>query len=138
MQTLVGAGAPPSAANQYSAIVLNLSFKSSPIQMVMDSFDPVTGAVSVTVTMHSTTFALAGDSFHIVLTEDDIAGDNTEVTRLLYSDTITLTGAGNSETFTHSFTIDPTWETSKLRAIAFVQLADQEIIQAMSNEALPT
>jgi len=137
MQTLVGAGAPPSAGNQYSTIILNQSFRSSPIQMVMDSFNQVTGAVSVTVTMHSTTFALAGDSFHIVLTEDDIAGDNTEVTRLLYSDTISLSGAGNTETITHSFTIDPTWDTSKLRAIAFIQLADQEIIQAASSEALP-
>jgi hypothetical protein len=138
MQTLVGAGAPPSAANQYSTIILNQSFRSSPVQMVMDSFSPVTGAVSVTVTMHSTTFALAGDSLHIVLTEDDIAGDNTEVTRLLYSDTISLTGAGNTETITHSFTIDPTWDNTKLRAIAFIQLADQEIIQAASSEVLPT
>jgi len=124
------------------SIIESRYFDAAPIRIDVDSFDPVTGATSVTVTMYSTTASLTAEDFHIVLIEEDVNTvppnyDDTHVTRAVYNDTITLTGAGNTATFSTTFTIDPTWNTDNLRAVAFVQLADQSIIQTGSSDPMP-
>ena len=80
----------------YMDIIHNRSFDPAPIRIEVDSFDPVSGAVSVTVTMYSTTVSLTNENFHIILFENDILPGHTEVTRDIYNDTISLTGAGNT------------------------------------------
>lgn len=120
-------------------IIRGRYFDAAPIQIEVDSFNPTTGAVSVTVTMYSTTTSLVDAGFHIILIEDDPEPPTpstepaTHVTRDIYSDTISLTGAGNTTTFTTTFTIDPGWYTNNLWVAAIVQLQNQEIIQSASS-----
>jgi hypothetical protein len=139
---IVGAGSADANGQGYMNIILNQSFEPAPIRIDIDSFDPVTGAVSATVSMYSATYVLNNDDFYILLIEDDVdttpaTYDHTHVTRAMYSDTISLTGVGNTSMFNTTFTIDPSWDTTKLRAIAIVQEQDQQILQAASSDPQP-
>lgn len=123
-------------------IILNRSFDPAPVRVEVDSFNPTTGAVSVTVTMVSTTYSLNAENVHIILIEEDVntapaTYDDTHVTRDIHSDTITLAGAGNTAVFNHTFTLDPGWINGNLRVVAVVQLADKTIIQTGSSDPAP-
>jgi len=124
------------------SIIESRYFDPAPIRIEFDSFDPVTGAANVIVTMYSTTYSLTNENFHIVLMEEDVntapaTYDDTHITRDVFSDTITLTGGGNTATYNHTFTIDPGWDTTKLRAVAFVQLQDKTVVQTGSADPVP-
>ena len=140
---IVGAGSDAASGEGYMDLIRSHYFDAAPIRIDIDSFNPTTGAVSATVTMYSTTTSISSENFHIVLTEDDVppaspgGEDATHVTRDIFSDTITLTGAGNTAVFNHTFTINPAWNTSHLRVAAFVQLADQTIIQVGTADPVP-
>jgi len=123
-------------------LILARSLIPAPIRIDVDSFNPITGAVSATVTMYSTTYALSEADFNILLIEEDVnttptTYDDTHIARALFSDTITLTGVGNTAEFNTVFSISPSWNTSNLRAIAFVQLSDESIIQVGSSDPMP-
>ncbi len=79
----------------------------------------------------------SNDHFLFILTEDDVAGDNTHVTRAVINDTITLTGAGNTATFNGTFTINPAWTQDNLHVVAVVQRQDKEIVQSGSSYDQP-
>jgi len=137
---IVGAGSSAATGEGYMGIIKGRYFDPSPIQVEIDSFNSTTGAASVTVTMHSTTASLVNEDFHIILIEDDPTVQTepaTHVTRAMYDDTITLTGAGNTATFTTTFTIDPAWITNNLWVAAVVQNQSQEMIQAASSIPVP-
>lgn len=134
---IVGAGPADAGGAQYMDIIQSRYFDPSPIRVTVDSFDPVSGAVSVTVTMYSTTYSLVDEDFHIVLFEDDLTALHDHVTRDLYSTPISLTGASNTESFSTTFTIDPSWITANLRVLAFVQLDDQSVLQVGSSDPAP-
>jgi len=137
-----GAGSDAASGVEYMDIIRNRSYVPSPIRIEVDGFNPATGATNVTATMYSTTAALVNEDFQLVLFEDDVntapaTYDDTHITRALFSDTISLTGAGNTAAFNHTFVIDPSWDPTKLRVVAFVQLQDKTIIQAGSGDPVP-
>jgi len=139
---IVGAGADAATGEGYMDIIRSHYYDAAPIRIDIDSFNPLTGAVGVTVTMYSTTASLGSENFHILLIEDDVntapaTYDDTHLTRDMYSTTISLTGAGNTAVFNHTFTINPSWDTTKLRIVAFVQLADKTIIQTGTDDPVP-
>jgi len=137
---IVGAGTPTATTGEpYLTLVEGSTLKPAPVRVEIDSFDPVTGAVSSTVTMYSTTDMLDNDSMVFILVEDDVAGQHTRLTRDIVYETITLSGAGNSTPITTAFVIDPSWTTANLRAVALVQrVADKEILNAASTYPQPT
>ena len=139
---MLGAGADAATGDGYMNIIRSHSYDASPIRIDIDTFNPSTGAVGATVTMYSTTASLNSEDFHILLYEDDVnttpaTYDETHLARDIYSTSISLTGAGNTLVFNHTFTIDPGWDTTKLRVVAFVQLTDSTIIQAGTKDPVP-
>lgn len=135
---IVGAGTNDQEGAQYISIINNRYVDPSPVRITVDSFDPASGNVSVTVTMFSEDFELSSrDALRLILMEDDISPKNTHVTRDLISSEIALSGAGNSSVFNESFTIEPGWDQDHLQVVAFVQLQDREIIQSASSYEPP-
>ena len=60
------------------------------------------------------------------------------VTRDIISDTISLSGAGNTAVFSKTFTVDPGWNPANLQAVVFVQrAADKEVLQASCTYPKP-
>ena len=137
---VVGAGTSTATTGQpYLSIVEGTTLDPAPVQLEIDSFNSTTGAVSATVTMHSTTDILDNDILLFVVVEDDVAATHTHVARDLVYETVSLTGAGNTTTVNTSFVIDPAWNTANLYAVALVQrVADQEVLQAASTYPQPT
>ena len=137
---IVGAGTTTANTGEpYLTVVEGSTLKPSPVRVEIDSFDPVTGAVSATVTMYSTTDMLDNDSVMFILVEDDITSSHTHVTRDIVYETITLSGAGVFTTVNTSFVIDPTWTMANLQAVALVQrVADKEVLQSASTYLQPT
>ena len=130
--TAVASGAP------YLGAVEATYFDPAPVQIEIDGFDPATGAIDATVTMHSQTASLNGDHIRFLLLEDNIASYHTRVTRDIVNTTITLTGAGNTAVFHESFAVDPSWDQTELHAVVFVQrAADQAVLQAAATEPAP-
>jgi hypothetical protein len=137
---VVGGGDAVASGAAYLPIVQAASFEPAPIRIEIDSFDPATGDIQATVTMYSSSEVLAGDHVRFVLTEDNVAGDHTRVTRDIISPspTIALSGVGNTAVFTQSFDIDPGWNQANLHAVVFVQRAgDKEVLQAASTYPTP-
>ena len=132
-----------STGAQYTGKVLDHSFVPSPIRIAVDPLNTTTGAVSATVTMYSNTYEVDAENFRFALVEEDVGTTpgpvyHTHVMRDLHSQAISLSGLGNSVTLNHTFTLDPSWDTTNLRVIAFVQLGDKEVIQAGSDDPQPT
>ncbi|MEX1310340.1 MAG: hypothetical protein AB1Z65_07980 [Candidatus Sulfomarinibacteraceae bacterium] len=73
---IVGAGSDAASGEGYMDIIRSHYFDAAPIRIEIDSFNPATGAVAATVTMYSTTASITSESFHIVLTEDDVPPAN--------------------------------------------------------------
>lgn len=118
-------------------VVLSHAFDPAPVSISIDSFDPATGAVSATVKMYSENLSLNSTPMLFALIEDDVAGENTRITRKIISDTITLEGAGNTANFSETFAVDPGWNAANLQVVAFIQGADQRILQAGSTYDRP-
>ena len=137
---IVGAGtATANTGEPYLTLVEGSTLKPAPVRVEIDSFDPVTGAVSATVTMYSTTDMLDNDSVVFILVEDGVTSSHTHVTRDIVYETITLSGAGAFTTINTSFVIDPAWTTANLQAVALVQrVADKEVLQSASTYPQPT
>ncbi len=135
---IVGASTADIQGGHYMDVIRSRYFDPAPIRVVVDSFDPATGGVSATVTMYSPDFTLVEDHFHFILIEDDVNTKDTHVTRDIVSETISWNGAGNSLSFTTSFTIDPDWNQDNLHVIALVQKQNKEIVQAGSSYDQPS
>lgn len=137
-ERFVGGDDTIASGGPYLGVVDAACLTPSPIRIDLNSFDPTTGTVQATVTMYSETYALEGDHIRFLLLEDDVVDDHTRVTRDIVSDTISLSGAGNSITVDAEFEVDPTWDPNYMHALVFVQRQDQEIIQAVYSHARPT
>ncbi|HPV14351.1 MAG TPA: T9SS type A sorting domain-containing protein [Candidatus Cloacimonadota bacterium] len=112
-------------------------FAISPLKMQITAFNRQTGAISVNVQMVSSTFNLQNANLILYLLEDDVTDIETHVTRQVIQHPITLSGAGNSTQVDKTFTISADYDTTKLWAAAFVQLADDNIVQTAHTLALP-
>ncbi len=137
---IVGAGTDTAATGEpYLTIVEGSTLKPSPIRIEIDSFDPVSGDIAITMTMYSTTASLVNESLVFVLVEENVAGIHTHVTRDIAYVNFALTGAGNMITANTSFDIDPAWSTANLRAVVMAQrTSDREVVQAASTYPQPT
>jgi len=134
---LVGASPSDADGTKYKSIIHSSYFDLAPVRVVIDSFDPATGAAEATVTMYSETDSLSNDHFLFVLTEDNVAGDNTHITRAVIDQTINLSGAGNHQSFSGTFTINAAWDQAELQVIGIVQRQNKEIVQAGSSYPQP-
>lgn len=133
----VGGGDFVATGAPYVGIVEGAYFDPAPVRIQVQSFDPATGALSVLVTMYSETDSLDNDFIRFILIEDDVTAEYTHVTRDIVSQPITLSGAGSTASFNPTFTVDPSWDTASLHAVAFVQrAATKEIVQAASSYPL--
>lgn len=112
-------------------------FGASPLRMQISSFNAQTGAISVDVQMLSSTLNLQNANLMLYLLEDEVTDMDTRVTRQVIQQPITLSGAGNSTQVDKTFTISADYDTSKLWAAAFVQAADNSILQTAHTLALP-
>lgn len=112
-------------------------FSSSPLRMEIATFDPVSGEVSVSVQMLSSSFDLQDASVYLYLLEDDLSLSDTRVTRQIIQHPISLMGAGDEVLIQDEFGIKPEFDSSKLWAAAFVQLDDNNILQTAHTLPLP-
>ena len=135
----VGAAASTATTGEpYLSTVGGAMMVPAPVRVEIDSFNPTSGAVSATVTMHSTTRVLNDDILLLVLVEDDVTSEHNHVARDLIQETFDLSGAGNTHTTTTSFVVDPSWNTAKLNAVALVQHANgSEVLQVGSTFPKP-
>jgi len=134
---IVGAGTSDADGKKYKNVIHKAYFDPAPVKVTIDSFNPATGVVDATVTMFSESDSLSGDHFLLILTEDDISADNTHVTRAVIDQTINLTGAGNTASFSGTFTINSAWDQSHLHVIGIVQRQDKEVVQSGSSYQQP-
>lgn len=138
-ESIVGAGDDDQAnAESYMAIVRDHSLDPAPVRISVDDFDASTGATRVSVRMYSESLSLDGENILFVLIEDDLAGENTHVTRQVLSDSISLSGAGASTSFDETFDIDPSWDPASLHVVAFIQQADWKILQVGTDYETPS
>jgi hypothetical protein len=112
-------------------------YSSSPIKMNITSFTGSTGNVVGTVQMVSPTAAIADAQVVYYLLEDNVSDTDTHVVRSILYDDFALTGEGSTFNFNKTFTLNPSWNTANLWAIAAVQIQSKTIIQATSSLALP-
>ncbi len=112
-------------------------FGASPLKMQITDFNPQTGAISVNVQMVSSTLNLQNANLLLYLLEDDVTDVETHVTRQILQQPITLSGAGNNTQVDKTFTINAAYNTANLWAVAFVQAADNNILQTAHTLELP-
>ena len=136
-ERFVGGDETIASGGPYLGVVDAACLAPAPIRIDVDSFDPATGDVAATVTMYSESDTLQGDHIRFLLLEDDVTEDHTAVTRDIVSDTVSLSGPGNSVSVNTSFTLDPEWIVDNLHAVVFVQRQNQEIVQAASSHPRP-
>lgn len=132
-----GAGTDIADGSRYNAAMLNYRFADAPITLSITGFNATTGAISVRATMVSPDFALNNQSIRFLLVENDVSAEDTHVTRAVLTQTINLSGVGNYQDFTATFSILPTWNVAHLWAAAFVQMQDKAIVQSASTLAQP-
>lgn len=138
---IVGGSTTIAAGGPYLNIVGSASLTPAPVSVVIDSFDAATGAISVTVTMYSTTDTFVGDHIRFLLLENDVnvAENYSYVTRDIINDLITLDGGqGATAAFSHTFDTSLVGNTANAHAVVFVQrAADKEVVQAASSKPVP-
>lgn len=136
-----GAGDAAATGEEYMDIIRSRYFNPAPVRVDI-VFDSGTGNTAATVKMYSSTFTITDQEIHLILIEDDVntapaTYDDTHIARAAYSETFSLSGQDNTAIFNHTFTIDPSWDVSKLRVIAIVQQTDHEVLQVGSSDPLP-
>ncbi len=136
-ERFVGGDDTIASGGPYLGVVDAACLAPTSIRIDVDSFDPATGEVRATVTMYSDSDSLQGDSIRFLLLEDDVTVDHTAVTRDIISDTVSLSGLGNSVSFDATFSVESEWNVDNLHAVVFVQRQNQEIIQAASSYPRP-
>lgn len=121
----------------YLSIIESFYFDSSPVKIEFDSFDQVTGAVSVTVTMLDPEFEITNGTLKMRVIEDEVTGNDHHVTRDIIDLDFSLSGQNNTfeadEVFEYPGGVDP----ENVFAVAFVQLPDHDIIQSACTYPVP-
>ncbi len=137
-ERFVGGDDTIASGGPYLGVVDAAVLAPAPIRIDVDSFDPVTGEIQATIVMYSGSDTLESDHIRFLLLEDHVTSDHTRVTRDIVSDTISLSGTGNSVTIDADFDIDPSWNEDNLHAVVFVQRQNQEVVQAASSIPHPS
>lgn len=127
----------PATAFSYQEVVDNLRFDASPLRINIDNWSYESATVSGTVTMYDPEMSITNYNLTFILVEDNV-GAATHVARQVASQSISLTGAGSSQSFSKTFTVEPEWSDSNLWAIVLVQNGMQHILQSASTQAKPT
>ena len=122
----------------YNAALNQFRYASTSVKMQISSFGATTGILSGSVEMVSPTNVIEGAKVVYYLVENDVTATDTHVVRTILYDDISLSGAGSTFNFNKTFTLNPSWNTNNLWAIASVQLANKAIIQSASSLPLPT
>ncbi|MDZ4181747.1 MAG: T9SS type A sorting domain-containing protein [Candidatus Cloacimonadaceae bacterium] len=121
----------------YSAALKPYLHGASPLKINITDFSTANGRVSGNVEMLSQTMNIVNQQLHLYLVEDNVSDGVTHVTRQVISLPFNLGGVGNTASFDQYFTINPAWNAANLWAIAFVQMADDTILQTAHTLALP-
>jgi len=138
-ERFVGVGPTTASGAPYMAAVAGAYLDPSPIQIAIDSFSIATGAISVTVTMHSPTDSLVtGDSIVFLILEDNLTAEHTRAVRDVLITGITLSGQGNTAVFNENLDLTYVGNPAQCHALVFVQRQDQEVVQATSTYPIPT
>ena len=134
---IIGASLADAQGGQYMDVIRSYYYDPVPIRLQVQTFERAQGDVTTEVEMYSETASLVDVTYVAILIEDDVSGSHTHVTRDYYTETFSLSGAGNTAVFNHNFTFNPQWDAENLNVVAFVQLPTKEIIQAGSSYAQP-
>ena len=105
--------------------------------MTVSSWNPTTGDLSLGIETYADYAVGEGQSLYLAVVEENVDDEATHVVRHIQSIAFDHGTPGNVQTVNHSFTIDPTWVTDNLWAVAFVQKADNSILQSVSTRSLP-
>jgi len=133
-----GSGEGIADGSLYGAALKQFRYTSSPIKMNISSFSATGGTLSGNIEMVSPTAAISNATVVYYLLEDNVGSETHVLRSVLYDPNFALTGAGSSSTFNKTFTLNPTWVTANLWAVAAVQLENKAIIQNASTLPLPT
>lgn len=123
----------------YNKALNQFRYTASPITLDISSFSATSGTLSGSVQMVSSTATISNAKMVYYLLEDNLGDIDTHVVRtILYDENVSLSGTGNSYTFNKTFSINPTWNTTNLWAVAALQLENKAILQSASSLPLPT
>lgn len=120
----------------YEQLVKGKLFQPSPLKLRITNFNPASGAISVSAWLLDPAVDVTNQNLVLMLVEDNV-GAETNVTRQLKYQSISLPGNGNPVVFTDTFTVDPGWNQSNLWAAALVQTNSKQILQSVSTLPLP-
>lgn len=132
-----GSGDGIADGSLYHAALNNYRYLGSPLKMLMPSFDPASGAISVSVELLNPAMSIQNASLIFYLVEDHISTELTNVVRDIVVQDLNLSYTGNAQVFNADFDVAPSWITGHLRALAFVQLENKAVLQSVSSLALP-
>lgn len=138
-EKVVGGGDATADGSRYDPVVSSMLAKGSPFWVTVDlsiaaNKATVTGKVEL-----FGNYSGASPKLRVVLTEDDVTADHTNLTRrVVTSDDVTITNEGQEQTFEEVFDIDAGWNAGKLHAVAFLQIdGTKEVLQSASTYPLP-
>jgi hypothetical protein len=141
--TVAGAGTDAINGSVYDPIVRDLLDDPTPLAMRISasSFVVGNGFVTVDLDLEQTLADISQLKLRVAILENKVvysAVEYQDVLRdMLPDEAVTISQAGQSQQVTINFTVDPTWVTANLRAVAFVQDdSDRSILQ--SANSLPT
>ncbi len=122
----------------YDPIVSSHLAVSSPLEItVVSTLDGLD--LMVEVQIDSTGFIFTTSNVvHTVITEDNVYEGEPGMARAVLADEpFTLTGPGQSMSFTRSYTVDSGWSAGDLNVVVFVQsnVGDKDVLQAAMDEA---
>ena len=132
-----GSGEGIAEGTVYQNAYKQYRFIGSPLKMTLGSFNQFTGAFSGSVEMISPTANIENATIFYYLMEDLVDTNITNVVRDIVSEPFSLSGAGSIQNFNTTFQIDPTWDENNLWAVAFVQLANNAILQSVNTIPKP-
>lgn len=120
----------------YAQAVAAKCFQPSPLKLQITSFNPASGAVTVSARLLDHDVNITGQTLMLMLVEDNV-GSETNVVRQIKYQTVNIPGSGDPVTFKDSFSIDPAWNSANLWAVAAVHMNDHAILQSASTLPLP-
>jgi hypothetical protein len=124
-------------ASTYSDVLDGFLYHASPLRMEISSFNPATGAVTVSITKLDPDQEIINQDLVFFLVEDSV-GAYTNVTRQVISQVISIPEIDTAVSFNATFTVDAGWNQDHLWALAFVENDSYEILQSASTLPFPT
>ncbi len=135
--SIEGAGEGTADGTNYLNALSQTRYSASPVKIDITNFNLGRGTVSANVTMLSPTAVISNAKLVYYLLEDNVGEEINVVRGTLYDDIASLSGAGTTLNFNHTFDLNPNWSVSNLWGLIFLQLADKTIVQCVSSLPLP-